>query len=640
MKRKSFYRILAALVTATVIFASCTKEEDVRLDPTLKTAQTTNITSSTATVVGFVIAEGDGFTEKGVCYNTAANPTIANNKVVYSGELKTATFNVPLTGLNYATKYYARAYATGPAGTIYGEELTFTTLPVVPTVTTTAVTAITSFTATGGGNVTVAGGATVTARGICFGTSHNPTVTGSKTSNGTGTGAFTSIMTGLKNGTTYYVRAYATNSAGTGYGNEVSFTTVAFPVSIYALGDATTAGWDNNAAIKIDQSANPGVYTALLELTTGKSLKFIQNLGQWQPQWGQASGAAAGTLGVNPGGGSDPDAIAITGPSAKYKVTVDLGAMTYKVELFFPPSIYALGDGTTAGWDNNAAIKIDQSSTPGVYVGVLDLLAAKSLKFIQTLGQWQPQWGQASGAAAGTLGVNPGGGSDPDAITTPATAGKYKVTVDMVNMTYKIESALPTALFMIGDGVGDWDWSKTNLPMIPVWGHPNLFWEIVWMNASGGFKFAPQKAWVNDFGKTGNATGGVYDKGGDNIPVPGTAGYYMVVVDLNANKIAIADPKVYLMGNVIGSWDTQNAAGLFTVDNANSLIKVTKTLAAGDLRMYVWHPWFTDWWQSEFIILNNKIVFRGTGDDQTRVPVTAGSHTINLNFKTGTAEIL
>jgi starch-binding outer membrane protein SusE/F len=640
MKRKTLYRILAVLFTLTVIFASCIKEEDVRLVPTLETTQTTNITSSSATVVGFVVAEGDGFTEKGVCFNTATAPTITNNKVVYSGEMITATFNVPLTGLTYATKYYARAYATGPAGTIYGEELTFTTLPVVPTLTTAAITAITSFTATGGGNVTVSGGATITARGVCYSTSHNPTLTNSKTSNGTGTGAFTSLLTSLKNGTTYYVRAYATNSAGTGYGPEVSFTTVAFPESIFALGDGTTAGWDNSAAIKIDQSANPGVYVAVLDLSAGKMLKFIQNLGSWQPQWGQAAGAAAGTLGVNPGGGSDPDAIIVPVPSGKYKVTVDLGNMTYNVELFFPPSIYALGDGTTAGWDNNAAIKIDQSSTPGIYIGVLDLLAAKSLKFIQNLGSWQPQWGQASGAAVGTLGVNPGGGSDPDAITTPATAGKYKVTIDMGTMTYKVESALPTALFMIGDGVGDWSWDNTNLPMIPVYGHPNLFWEIVWMNASGGFKFAPQKAWVNDFGKTGDATGGIYDKGGDNIAVPGTAGYYMVVVDLNANKIAIADPKVYLIGNTIGSWDSGQAGGLFTVDNANSLITITKTLADGDLRMYAWHPWFTDWWQSEFIILSDKIEFRGTGGDQTRVPVTAGSHTINLNFKTGAAAVL
>ena len=96
----------------------------------------------------------------------------------------------------------------------------------LPTLTTTAVSDIDKNTATGGGNVTADGGATVTTRGICWSTSQNPTVSGSHTTDGTGTGSFTSAMTGLTANTTYYVRAYATNSAGTAYGEEVSFTTL------------------------------------------------------------------------------------------------------------------------------------------------------------------------------------------------------------------------------------------------------------------------------------------------------------------------------------------------------------------------------------------------------------------------------
>jgi len=127
MKRKTLYKILAVLVTAIMLFSACTKDTaDVRLTSTLATTQLLNITSSAATVVGYVLAEGEGFTEKGVCYNTATAPTVSNTKVVYSGETKTATFNVTLTGLNYATKYYARAYATiVGSGTIYGEEYSY-----------------------------------------------------------------------------------------------------------------------------------------------------------------------------------------------------------------------------------------------------------------------------------------------------------------------------------------------------------------------------------------------------------------------------------------------------------------------------------------------------------------------------------
>lgn len=96
--------------------------------------------------------------------------------------------------------------------------------PAKPTVTTSSVSNISETTATCGGNVSSDGGATVYARGVCWSTSQNPTVSDSHTTNGNGTGSFTSSLTGLTEGTTYYVRAYATNGAGTAYGNQVIFT--------------------------------------------------------------------------------------------------------------------------------------------------------------------------------------------------------------------------------------------------------------------------------------------------------------------------------------------------------------------------------------------------------------------------------
>jgi len=96
----------------------------------------------------------------------------------------------------------------------------------IPTLTTTAINAITNISASSGGNITNAGGSTVTARGVCWNTSPNPTVSNDTTINGTGPGIFKSLIHGLTLGVTYYARAYATNGTGTGYGNQLVFTTV------------------------------------------------------------------------------------------------------------------------------------------------------------------------------------------------------------------------------------------------------------------------------------------------------------------------------------------------------------------------------------------------------------------------------
>ena len=164
-------------------------------------------------------------TIRGVCWSTSQNPTISDNKTNNGSGI--GHFSSVIHGVSSATTYYVRAYATNIAGTGYGNEVSFTTWGgnITPTVTTDQITVYTSTEANGGGNVTDEGSAPVTARGICWNTSQNPTIFDNKTNDGSGTGPFQSIMQGLTPSTTYYVRAYATNSAGTGYGNQVYFTT-------------------------------------------------------------------------------------------------------------------------------------------------------------------------------------------------------------------------------------------------------------------------------------------------------------------------------------------------------------------------------------------------------------------------------
>ena len=100
----------------------------------------------------------------------------------------------------------------------------------LPVVTTDTVTSITHTTGTSGGSVIDNGGSDITARGVCWSTDRNPTLSSSTTSDGSGNGSFTSNLTGLSANTSYYVCAYATNSEGTAYGNEVSFRTSPAPL--------------------------------------------------------------------------------------------------------------------------------------------------------------------------------------------------------------------------------------------------------------------------------------------------------------------------------------------------------------------------------------------------------------------------
>ena len=189
------------------------------------TAMPTDITATTAVAGGMVmLPEGTHVFQRGVCWGTMPSPDIDGDHT--TEETGIGSFSSTLVGLNPSTTYYVRAYAASDYGLAYGNELSFTTLSGIPVVTTAEVTDVTGNSALCGGTVTD-GGLEITARGVCWSTSPNPTLNDSHTADGTGTGSFTSSLTGLSASTTYYVRAYATNSYVTIYGGEQSFTTEA-----------------------------------------------------------------------------------------------------------------------------------------------------------------------------------------------------------------------------------------------------------------------------------------------------------------------------------------------------------------------------------------------------------------------------
>lgn len=561
MKMKSIYRMMMLPVAAAILLAGCTKEtSDVRLDPKLGTTKVSGITSNSATIMGFVVAQGDGFTEKGICFDIAANPTTAKSKTVYAGTATTAAFNVTLTGLNYATPYFARAYAIGPSGTVYGEELTFTTLPVVPTLTTLAVTDVTGNSAKSGGTVTISGGANVTARGVCWGLTDPPTIAGSKTTDGAGTGAFTSSLTGLLGNKTYYVRAYATNSAGTGYGPTVSFkTAVDLPVvTTTAVTDITKTSAKSGGNVTYDgggtvtakglvwsTDANPDLTDNIIPGGTGTG-SFVSNL----------TGLTINTA-YHVRAYATNSAGTAYGSDIQFKTLAD-------ITKFFVV-------GTYNGWNNSdAAEYIISTETNPEAQGYVYFPAAGEFK-LTTDHSWDD---------AHTFGDNGSG-----ALTNPgnniiAPAGYLFIKASLATMTYSVVS---TAWGIIGSATpGDWG-DETPL----TYNQTLKLWTGGFHLKAAEFKFRANHDWGYNYGaQSGSLT---LEPGGPNIAAP-VEDDYAITLDLShPNAYTYRADRWGIIGSATaGGWGSdQNMAW----DNVNKVFKATIDLTVGEIKFRANDDW-------------------------------------------------
>ena len=207
-------------------------------NPIVATTAATAITCTGATLNGSVNPNG-----LATNYHFEWGTTVAygNSTSTVSAGSGNTTINVsaPVTGLIAGTTYHFRVVAVNTDGSSNGTDMTFA--PCTAAVITTAASSITMVSASTGGNVTTDGGSTVTARGVCWATTANPTIAGSHTTDGAGTGTFVSSLTGLTANTLYHVRAYATNATGTSYGNDLTFTTLCGIYSLpFSEGFATT----------------------------------------------------------------------------------------------------------------------------------------------------------------------------------------------------------------------------------------------------------------------------------------------------------------------------------------------------------------------------------------------------------------
>ncbi len=191
--------------------------------PVATTLAASAITGTTATLNGIVNPSGQASTYH-FEWGTSVSYGNTTSEISAGSGSSDVAVNAPIIGLVVGTVYHFRIVATNVDGSVNGSDLTLT--PGGAILTTTAPSAITQNSATAGGNITIDGGFSVTARGVCWSTSANPIASGSHTTDGSGTGTFISSITGLLSNTLYHVRAYATNANGTFYGDDQTFTTL------------------------------------------------------------------------------------------------------------------------------------------------------------------------------------------------------------------------------------------------------------------------------------------------------------------------------------------------------------------------------------------------------------------------------
>jgi len=216
---------------------------------TVQTQAASSITQTQAMVAGAVTADaGSAVSERGFCYSTQNSPSIASDTIRAGSGL--GTFSGTLRNLTPNTAYYFRSYAVNGGGVAYGLVLSLQTPALaLASINTNPIYGISNTSAYSGGTIGSDGGSSVTQRGVVFDLVAGPTLTSNQTSDGVGTGSYTSMMTGLTASTTYYVRAYANNAQGTAYGNELSFNTTAQasgPVTPPLVGTLAVVKTDSN----------------------------------------------------------------------------------------------------------------------------------------------------------------------------------------------------------------------------------------------------------------------------------------------------------------------------------------------------------------------------------------------------------
>ncbi|MDE5419411.1 SusF/SusE family outer membrane protein [Labilibaculum sp. DW002] len=509
------YRAYVITVDGNTIYGENDTFSTLANIATVTATDATGITDIFAQIAVNVPYDGKAeVTSKGVCWNTELTPTIENDTTLNGKGI--GEFTADLTGLLPNTMYYARAYAVNSVGIAYSSEVSFTTTIGVPVLTTDSVRDITKTEANVYGNVIVTGGVDITERGFVYSMTENPTTADTKIVDAANTtGEMTAALSGLASGKAYHVRAFATNSEGTAYGDNINFSTLSDITTWYVPGGYVAASYPGTTFADWSPADSPYVMNTVDNPTTLEGFVYMATANnEWkfasQPNWdgpNYGEGANAGELDASGGN--------FQSPAGYYKLNVDMSTtpMTYTA---VSTDWGVIGDASPGGWDTDTNLSYDAATQ--TWRGTVHL-AGGSFKFRANDG-WDINYGSSTANEV----LNAGG----DNIANDVEAD-YDITLDLSTPNTYTYSANRWGL--IGDATpGGWDtdtdmtWDATN----------SVFTATLDLTGGGSYKFRANDGWdVN----LGGALDGL-TPGGDNLAIT-EDGNYTITLNTMTNVATV-----------------------------------------------------------------------------------------------------
>jgi hypothetical protein len=603
MKRRSLY-ILTIFFAFVLGFVACEKDDQIKLDAHMESWNTSGITSTSAELSGFVIAQGDGFTEQGVCWSTQTNPTIDINKKE-AENIEGAVYWVNVDGLEHLTKYYYKAYVIQTSGEVtYGEEKSFTTLANIATVTMVAPANITDRTVDMAGDVPYDGKSEVTAKGFCWALTQNPTIANDTTIDGNGTGQFTRVLKKLMPATTYYIRAYATNKIGVAYSSEATFTTLAgVPVvNTSEVANVTKTSATLSGNVEHDGGSTlteRGFVYGLTENPTVADTKVIDD--------NNVVGIMNADLAeLEPGVTYHVRAYAINASGTAYGENVEFTTVPNIITWFLPGSYvadsYPVGD--YANWSPESSPYVQNTIAVGDQLEGYAYMANASNEWkFATDNTWSTNYGDDG--ADGNLEA---GGAN-----IVSEAGYYKINVDMSGSPYTY-TAVKTDWGVVGDATpGGWG-TDTDLTYDPA----TQTWRGTVHLTAGAFKFRANDGWDINYGSS--TADENLNPGGDNISTDTEADYEFILDLSTPNSYTYQANRWGVIGDATpGSWGADTD---MTWDATNKVFTVTLNLVVGEFKFRANDDWG----------LNYGGALDNLEQGGSNIPIaTAGNYTITFN---------